>query len=357
MVYTSEQKAFLLESYFRNGQKVNGVWKYSIQPCLEEFREAFPEVVIVYEEFKNTLHRNVNLFRGTASTSRKEGSGRPTERTEEVIHATQEILEQDPKTSIRHLSQQVELSVGTCHELLRKDLHVYPYRLQSVQELQPVDFPRRLQYCQWFLDNIANNNELLEKTFFTDEAWIHLSGYTNSQNMRIWATQHPHEVVEEPLHTEKIGVWAAISKRRIVGPIFFQGTLTAVRIAKKSTLLSKNFTMMNTRRHVKIALLYTLIISILIRRLAHQLTNKGMSPIENVVPNLVDNSTNRDVELRKQDRSRDLFGVQLEVTSLLLEAERRKLSVLQKELQVALEEGGSIKAKEHQKQELLVAIT
>nr|XP_008198792.1 PREDICTED: uncharacterized protein LOC103314449 [Tribolium castaneum] len=229
MVYTSEQKAFLLESYFRNGEKVNGVWKYSIQPCLEEFREAFPEVVIVYEEFKNTLHRNVNLFRGTASTSRKEGSGRPTERTEEVIHATQEILEQDPKTSIRHLSQQVELSVGTCHKLLRKDLHVYPYRVQSVQELQPVDFPRRLQYCQWFLDNIANNNELLEKTFFTDEAWFHLSGYTNSQNMRIWATEHPHEIVEEPLHPEKIGVWAAISKRRIVGPIFFQGTLTAVR--------------------------------------------------------------------------------------------------------------------------------
>jgi hypothetical protein len=83
-----------------------------------------------------------------------------------------------------------------------------------------------------------------------------------------------------------------------------------------------------------------------------------MSPIENVVPNLVDNSTNQNVELRnKQDLSRDLFGVQLEVTSLLLEAERRKLSVLQKELQVALEEGGSIKAKEHQKQELLVAIT
>jgi hypothetical protein len=39
-----------------------------------------------------------------------------------------------------------------------------------------------------------------------------------------------------------------------------------------------------------------------------------MSPIENVVPNLVDNSTNQNVELRnKQDRSRDLFGVQLEV--------------------------------------------
>ncbi|XP_060520974.1 ras-GEF domain-containing family member 1B-like isoform X3 [Cylas formicarius] len=83
-----------------------------------------------------------------------------------------------------------------------------------------------------------------------------------------------------------------------------------------------------------------------------------MSPIENVVPNLVDvNTAKQEVKLRsKQERSRDLFGVQLEVTSLLLEAERRKLSVLQRELQIALEEGGSIKAKEHQKQELLAAI-
>lgn len=46
-----------------------------------------------------------------------------------------------------------------------------------------------------------------------------------------------------------------------------------------------------------------------------------------------------------------------QVTSLLLEAERRKLSVLQRELQVALAEGGSIKAKEHQKQELIIAIS
>ncbi|VEN48621.1 unnamed protein product, partial [Callosobruchus maculatus] len=82
-----------------------------------------------------------------------------------------------------------------------------------------------------------------------------------------------------------------------------------------------------------------------------------MSPIENVVPTLVEVTPQENLELKKkQDRSRELFGVQLEVTSLLLEAERRKLNVLQKELQEALEEGGSIKAKEHQKQELLAAI-
>ncbi|XP_044766972.1 uncharacterized protein LOC123322946 [Coccinella septempunctata] len=82
---------------------------------------------------------------------------------------------------------------------------------------------------------------------------------------------------------------------------------------------------------------------------------KKMGPIENVPVH--EFPAHESVELRKVDRSRDLFGVQLEVTSLLLEAERRKLSVLQKELQVALEEGGSIKAKEHQKQELITTIT
>lgn len=47
----------------------------------------------------------------------------------------------------------------------------------------------------------------------------------------------------------------------------------------------------------------------------------------------------------------------VQVTSLLLEAERRKLNVLQRDLQSALAEGGSIKAKEHQKQELIIAIS
>ncbi|XP_012286482.1 uncharacterized protein LOC105703015 [Orussus abietinus] len=70
----------------------------------------------------------------------------------------------------------------------------------------------------------------------------------------------------------------------------------------------------------------------------------------------------RGAEMQKLDaprpgRSRDLFGVQLEVTSLLLEAERRKLAVLQRELQVALAEGGSVKVKEKQRQELLHAIS
>ncbi|KAJ8944114.1 hypothetical protein NQ318_013296 [Aromia moschata] len=59
-------------------------------------------------------------------------------------------------------------------------------------------------------------------------AWFHLLGYVNSQNMRLWSADNPHSYIETPLHSQKIGVWAAVSRRTIVGPIF-NGTLNAKR--------------------------------------------------------------------------------------------------------------------------------
>jgi hypothetical protein len=70
---------------------------------------------------------------------------------------------------------------------------------------------------------------LLDVSFFSDEAWFHLSGYVNSQNFRIRSTQNPHQFVETPLHVSKIGVWIAVSRRRLIGPIFFNETINEQR--------------------------------------------------------------------------------------------------------------------------------
>jgi hypothetical protein len=57
---------------------------------------------------------------------------------------------------------------------------------------------------------------ILDKTFFRDEAWFRLNIYINSQNTRIWATENPHTLYKVPLLAEKMGVWCAVSRRRIV---------------------------------------------------------------------------------------------------------------------------------------------
>jgi hypothetical protein len=74
-------------------------------------------------------------------------------------------------------------------------LHLFLYKITVVQKLQPADYLSRVEYCSWF-QNHLNYDHLLNISFFSDEAWFHLSGYVNSQNFRIWRAQNPHQFVD-----------------------------------------------------------------------------------------------------------------------------------------------------------------
>ena len=104
------------------------------------------------------------------------------------------------------------------------------------------DGPRkRVRFCLWIKDFLTQNPGILDVTFFTDEAWFHLSGYVNSLNTRTWAAENPYTVHEEPLHSQKIGVWCGITRGRIIGPIFvLNKQLPRKSTCKYSTSLSIN---------------------------------------------------------------------------------------------------------------------
>jgi hypothetical protein len=97
LVLTLEQKTFLIESYFRNGLKVNGSWIYSVQNCLEEF----PNVIVDRKTFEDNLSRCVKLFRETGGVYRRKTTGRSLKRTAAVIETAREIMQNAPHPSIR----------------------------------------------------------------------------------------------------------------------------------------------------------------------------------------------------------------------------------------------------------------
>lgn len=219
----------LCQSYFRNGIKdENGVWVYSINLCIQEFREAYPDHDVDYDNLRRNIRRLVERFNNTGSVAPGKSPGRPTVANEEVVEDVRARLEQSPNKSLRKLCNQTGLSYGTCHGIVKKKLHFYPYKITVLQELHQPDFQKRVDYCNWFNGNLRDNN-MLDKTFFSDEAWFHLSGYVNSQNYRTWSAENPHVYQEAPLHPLKVGVWIAMSRRRIVGPIFFDDTVNAER--------------------------------------------------------------------------------------------------------------------------------
>jgi hypothetical protein len=71
----------------------------------------------------------------------------------------------------------------------------------------------------------ANGEDIFDVTYFADQAWFHLSGYVNGQNSRVWSATNPHETKDTLLYDQKVGVWCAISRNRIIGPIFLDDTI------------------------------------------------------------------------------------------------------------------------------------
>jgi hypothetical protein len=57
----------------------------------------------------------------------------------------------------------MKLSYGTCQAIPKKDLALYPYELACLQIHMQMTF--------------TFDDDLLEKTFFNDEASFHLSGF------------------------------------------------------------------------------------------------------------------------------------------------------------------------------------
>lgn len=226
-MFSIEQKTFIVTSYYRNGQLINGNWTYSIEACRQEFTQRFPNVIVDINNFSSQVLRVITCFEETGSIEHRSRTGRPRRRTENVVEQIRNTVEEEPTVSVRRLAQRFDVSVGSCHKILATDLHMHPYKMQVYQELLPPDYEKRVRYCQWFQENV--NDDVLNTTFFSDEAWFHLTGYVNSQNMRMWSSQNPHYFRETGLHPIKIGVWIAVSRRRLIGPIFFDGNLNAER--------------------------------------------------------------------------------------------------------------------------------
>ena len=103
---------------------------------------------------------------------------------------------------MRRLAQEIGASRGSTHNALRV-LHFHAYRVKMVQEIKPLDIEKRFRYCQWFKKFIRSSINILDTTFFSDEARFHLSGYVNGQNFRFWSTTNLHSVMQKPFYILK----------------------------------------------------------------------------------------------------------------------------------------------------------
>jgi hypothetical protein len=107
------------------------------------------------------------------------------------------------------------------------DLHLHPYRPRLVQQLNDDDPNRRIEFCEKLLAMIEEDNSILDKIIWADEAIFKLNGHVNRHNSIYWASENPRIDIERDFNVSCICVWIGISSHGIIGSLFLGSTVTS----------------------------------------------------------------------------------------------------------------------------------
>lgn len=107
MVFTSEQDAFILMAHFRSATRnQDGVWVYSLNSCIEQFQENFPDENIDRQYFTNHKNIIIKRFEDKNCICKGKSTGRPKVLTEDTVEDIRDRMDRSPKKSLRKLSAQ-----------------------------------------------------------------------------------------------------------------------------------------------------------------------------------------------------------------------------------------------------------
>ena len=165
------------------------------------------------------------FFQQRGSPSHREGNGPPRD-SEETIRQVRELLELELSTSTRDASTALRPSRSTVFRSLRIALSLYPYKLETLQNLRDGDAQKQLDLAEYIWPQQKRTEENLKKIIFSDECIFRLNWEVKQEKMaRIWSDARPNGVNEHTLQSPSKLVWCTISKDRVVGPCFFKNAI------------------------------------------------------------------------------------------------------------------------------------
>jgi hypothetical protein len=159
-------------------------------------------------------------------------------RTDFQVEEVIAVFINDPYSSIRSVARVEGMPSFSSIQRILKEVKFHPYRLQLCQKLRPQDCLRRVDHALTQLALMEVDLSFLSNLQFSDEAHFHVNGTVNRQNFRYWDSSNPSFYSEEPLHSPRVTVWAAIGCPGVVGPFFLDGNITG---ASYLALLQQQF--------------------------------------------------------------------------------------------------------------------
>ena len=129
----------------------------------------------------------------------------------ENIECLRQAFSCSPMKSIHTAARQLELPPTRVYKVLHKRLKLHAYKVQMLQRLQSNDKPKRKEFTDNMQRRISEDEEFLKRICFCDEATFYVYGKLNKHNVKIWGSEHPHEIRELERDSPKVNVvWAHV---------------------------------------------------------------------------------------------------------------------------------------------------
>ena len=95
-----------------------------------------------------------------------------------------------------------------------------------IHALHDEDADGRVEFSKIFFDLMCNDENFQDKIWWSDEACFKLNGHIKCHNCTNWSQENPHVILEREINVPGINVWAAMSCNGIIGPFFFDASVT-----------------------------------------------------------------------------------------------------------------------------------
>jgi len=133
----------------------------------------------------------------------------------------------DPTTSLRNIEKEVGVVPSKSSGILKTN-HFKCYIPRKTHHLHPGDAERRLQFCNWYLNMLREDEQFFTKIIWTDETRVTSDGIFNRHNNHLWADQNPHQQVNR-IYQGRFGfnVWVALLENRVLAYEVYEDNLNA----------------------------------------------------------------------------------------------------------------------------------
>lgn len=134
-------------------------------------------------------------------------------------------LTHDPRISQRRASNELDIARSSLTRIV-KDLKLKPCRPRLLQVLNEDHPDRRIEFCEWLLQESDHDSTLLDRILWTDKAIFHTNDRVNRHKCVYWSDTNPHLIIEQEINVPRVVVWGGICSNGVIGPFFFDGSVT-----------------------------------------------------------------------------------------------------------------------------------